>query len=84
MTTPRARIILDAVDATRRLSGAVVVQLAIAMAGPRKETHTAFERAIALARELVTRLEAAQTLYAATPLEEKPPVDSRAWTGRHG
>jgi len=81
MSPEHAKIVVDALDATQRLSGAIVVQMARSVAGTRSEAHASFERAIALAKELVTRVELAQTLFAATPLEQEP-VDSGAWTGR--
>ena len=78
-------IISDARVAAEELGSEINTDLIAAFVssrdGKRKQTHAAFERAIVHARELVTRLEVAQQLYAATPLERQP-VDSAQWTGR--
>lgn len=58
---------------------------AVLASGPgvsRADAHRRLRHACELARELATRLEAAEILFAATPLEEPPAADGAAWTGR--
>jgi hypothetical protein len=85
----------QAVLAAFNLTPAILREAVLAEhAGDRTSIQRRLRRAVELARELLTRLEVAETEFAATPLdhaiagamgtpdEKAPAIDSAAWTGR--
>lgn len=84
-TLAQATILAQATNAVAVLSAQISDEVWLAeRADESRQRHSRrLDTAIEKAKELVTRLEAARDLFAATPHEEPPAaIDSGAWTGR--